>query len=201
MPTRDLANKPQTNETGNMSIISRLLIIMVAIMVPAVSYSQVETLSRADSQLKTNLLKRSKFTKSSLLDPSKFSMSHQYSMLFSAGNFGQGATGLYMNSISYRVTPSMLLRVHLGLEHSLFSSGSSQYRNGKPDNSRIVPGFDFTFRPSDDTVFHVSYGTASMRSRYPESRFLINDPGRFEETFMTSPFFSDSPDRDFMLDR
>ena len=175
-------------------MIRYILIVAVAILIPAAGYGQMTDVTQtgAGKAPVSSLLKGSKFKKSSLLDPSKISMSQQYSMLFTSGQGGSGATGLFMNTISYRYSPSMLLRVHIGVEHVLMSSAPSHLRVEQNGKSRIIPGFDFTYRPTDNTFFHVSYGTT--RSRYLDNHYLATDPSWIEGASMTSPFPRDSSD-------
>lgn len=175
-------------------MIRYILIVAVMILIPAAGYGQMTDVTQTGvgKAPVSSLLERSKFKKSSLLDPSKVSMSQQYSMLFTSGQGGSGATGLYMNTISYQFSPLMRLRVHIGLEHVLMSSASSYPRADQNGRSRVIPSFDFTYRPTDNTLLYVSYGT--MRSRYLGNHYLATDPSWIEGTSMASPFPSDSSD-------
>ena len=175
-------------------MLRRFLIIMTALFLPATGFGQVTDLVRKDTGAASSpsFLKPARAKRFSLLDPEKVSMSHQYSMLFSSGSRGRGATGVYQNTISYKFSPSMLLRVNVGVVHQLMSSSSLQTGQHKNTAGRVIPGFDFTYRPSDKMIFHVSYGMPQYHNL--NSRYTTTDPTWFEGTTTTSPLFRSSSD-------
>jgi hypothetical protein len=165
-----------------------LLMMVMVVTMPIATMAQTgSVLSNAgERSLQSSFLKSGKKTKFSLLDPAKMSMSHQYSMLFASGNGGPGATGVYQNTIAYEFSPAMLLRVNLGVVHQLTSSSSSQTGQAGNRASRIVPGFDFTYRPTENMILQVSYG---IQQRGYNNRFLATDQTWFSGANTTSRFF------------
>lgn len=115
------------------------------------------------------LLKRPVAGLARFLDPAKMSMSQSYTMAFGAGRNGHGATGLYMNSIAYQLSPGMLFRVNLGVQSVLMQNGG---HGGNGGNTRVVPGFDFTYKRGDKFLLQINYGAPSS------GRYNFHRPGQ-----------------------
>ena len=162
----------------------KILMAIILVCLPATLLAQSGPVD-ARSTFSSSLLRTGKQSKFSLLDPAKVSMSHQYSMLFGAGNLGSRAAGIYQNTISYKFSPSMLLNVNVDVVHQLKSSGSNSISQ-RSQNSRVVPGFDFTYKPTRNMIFHVSYGMATQTRL--NGRSFMSDPTWFGGTTTTSAF-------------
>lgn len=173
--------------------------LLVALMwIPGVCFGQTSGESQPDAASRAAgvLSPQAQFRRSSLLDPSKFSMTQSYTMAMSAGALGSGATGLYMNTLSYRLSPNMWMRLHLGVQH-----GWTPVRgdNGQAGQARLIPGFDWTYRPAQNMRFEVSYRTYTphMNSHYGSRRSLFGNGFSGQDAsrrLWLDPF--DSADRD-----
>jgi hypothetical protein len=91
-----------------------------------------------------------------LLDPSRLSMHHSYSLAYFSGSGGGQSVGMYMNSIGYQLAKPLYLQVDLGLVHNpgaLVGSGSPA------DGARILPNFSLRYTPSQKFTFMVDVRT------------------------------------------
>lgn len=103
----------------------------------------------------------------SLLDPSKFSMSHSYSMSYSSSGGRGRMVGLYMNTMNYRFSEPLSVTVHLGYLHQPFGTSDS---NAMMSNNAFLSGFEVTYRPKKNLFLKIEYGavplTANSYYRY-----------------------------------
>lgn len=82
----------------------------------------------------------------SLLDPSRFSMTHSYTMSFT--RFGNQTLnqGLYLNTMNFRVSDPLLMQVRIGYLHQPFGGyGTAGDANGKLFLQRAM----VQYKPSD----------------------------------------------------
>jgi hypothetical protein len=119
---------------------------------------------------KTNLFKPSELVRKpggifgSLLDPSKFSMTHSYSISFlSMGNqaFNEG---LYLNTMRYRISDPLSAQVQIGYLHQpLGAWGNSENTNGV----LFVRSATFKYQPSDGLVVRFDYAAMPSTADSP----------------------------------
>lgn len=127
--------------------------LLVSFIVPALITAQSE-----DQQ--NNILSNSQtFRKptgflDSLLDPSKFSMSHSYSLsYFSIGgkSFNQG---LYLNTMNYQVSDPLFMQVRIGYVHQPFGMmNQSSGMNGKVFIQRAM----IEYKPTKNMKLTIDY--------------------------------------------
>jgi hypothetical protein len=91
---------------------------------------------------------------SALLDNSRFSMSHSYSLnVISMGGhtFNQG---LYLNTMNFRLSDPLLMQVRLGYRHQPFGGvGLNQENSGKLFLQRAM----LRYEPTKNMVFTIDY--------------------------------------------
>lgn len=80
----------------------------------------------------------------SLLDMSRISWSHSYSVSFFSGGGTSSSVGLLQTSMLYDISDKLKLTVNLGMLHN-----PSALWNDGDSNARFLPGFRLDFRPSD----------------------------------------------------
>jgi len=78
----------------------------------------------------------------SLLDLSKVSWSHSYSVSFFSGGAMSGSVGLLNSAMLYEFSPKLSLILNLGVAHS-----GGQW--GQDRNTTLLPGFTLDYHPSD----------------------------------------------------
>ena len=90
----------------------------------------------------------------SLLDPSRFSMTHSYSLSFGRiGNYSMN-TGLYMNTMTYKIAESLTSQVRIGFMHQPFGGDNNLYRTG---SKVFVQRAMMQYKPSDKFSVTVDY--------------------------------------------
>jgi hypothetical protein len=73
-----------------------------------------------------------------LLDPSRLTMNHSYSLSYFSGPGGGQSVGMYMNSIGYQIAKPLYIQFDLGIMHNpgaLVGSGNATA------GARILPNF------------------------------------------------------------
>ena len=106
-------------------------------------------------------------SKFSLLDPSRFSMQHSYSVMYSSYGGSGHTIGLYTNQMRYNLSESIDVNVTLGWLHQptkLLVKGE----RGVTDYGQILPNVQVKYQPSDKFKLLISYET--MPGAFPESR-------------------------------
>jgi len=93
----------------------------------------------------------------SLLDLSRISFSHSYSLSYFSGGGISGTTGLYTGSIIYQLANPLTLTLNVGILHD----PSSLWGDNKITESAVfLPSGYLDWRPSDN--FHMSIGFQSI---------------------------------------
>lgn len=98
-----------------------------------------------------------------LLDPSRLQISHVVEMGFAGGERGSLGGGLYLNQLDYRLSPSLDMRLQLGVS-SVFHNSAVPGGTGQ----KLVGGAELSWRPSDSFALRLaaSRGPAPGR-RWP----------------------------------
>lgn len=113
-----------------------------------------------------------------LIDPSKITMSHSYSMSYSTSTYGNLALSDYVNTIGYSISDRMQLQVQTGIRYSPFSSFGKDFENSI--SGIYLKGASFQYQISDDSKFEFRYEQLPYNSYY--------DPFRFGGGYGYSPY-------------
>jgi len=103
------------------------------------------------------------------LDPSKFSMSHSYSLSFTSFGGQSYNQGLYLNTMMYQLSNPIKMYFQFGVQHQPF--GQNEFQN---QSQFFVSGAGFEYKPSDNfkVQFEFSQQPNSFYSPYyNRSRF------------------------------
>ncbi|MEW6042354.1 MAG: hypothetical protein AB1633_12620, partial [Elusimicrobiota bacterium] len=115
-----------------------------------------------------------------LLDPSRFSMHHMYSMQYTSGPSGSDMLGAYVNTMTYNFKMPMRLTLDLGYffrplelrtnKSNIFSNESGNF---------LVPRVTLDYQPSKNVLMSFQYIYVPSSSLYyspynPYSPFLHN---------------------------
>jgi hypothetical protein len=92
----------------------------------------------------------------SLLDPSRLSIHHSYTLSYFSGGGQSGSVGMYMSTIEYQFAQPLSVRVGLGYLHQPLGFLNS---NANPVGNEILPNFQVEWRPSENFHFQVDYLT------------------------------------------
>jgi hypothetical protein len=91
----------------------------------------------------------------SFANPSRFSMQQSYSVsAFSTGS-GSSSSGLYLNTVSYRISDPLVLSVDMGVHtpmHSTFAGNSGA--TGAEASSFVLPRVGLDYVPNDRFSMH-----------------------------------------------
>jgi len=97
----------------------------------------------------------------SLLDPSRLKMSQSYTFSYFSSGKQSGTFGLYTNTLEYRISQPLLVRVGLAYLHqplSMFNRGSQSL------NGVLLPNFQLFYQPSKS--FQLRIDVSSMPGWY-----------------------------------
>jgi hypothetical protein len=95
----------------------------------------------------------------SLLNPNRFSMHQSYSVNFASGSLGNMSSGVYLNTLSYRLADPLTLSADVGFYSPLYNSTGAFSKNGFQDprlnSSLILPHIGLEYKPSENTSFSI----------------------------------------------
>ncbi len=97
----------------------------------------------------------------SLLDPSRLKMNQSYTFSFFSTGKQSGTFGLYTNTLEYRISQPLLIKVGLAYLHqplSIFNRGSQSL------NGVLLPNFQLFYQPSKS--FQLRIDVSSMPGWY-----------------------------------
>lgn len=152
-----------------------LLMIMALALVPGFVFAQLKSQALAPNL--PEMLRSIPASTQGLLgiigfDPAKFHMSHSYSMsYFSMG--GKGMTqGLYLNTMSYRFSDPLLLKLQFGYAHQPFNA----FGRNVPlvNNGFFVSGAELIYKPLNNMTVHFQFNRLPNQSYYYMNPFLFN---------------------------
>ena len=115
-----------------------------------------------------------------LIDPARVHFSQSYALNFGTGGGTTYNAGLYTASLSYQLSDPLLLTLHMGVLHSPFSGLNRNVDIG----TKVIPGVDLSWRPSDNFMLNVSvnspnsalYNAYSPYSQYNGGFGWSSDP-------------------------
>ena len=121
--------------------------------------------------------------KSSSVDLSRFSMSQSYSMSYTSYGSGSHSSGLYLNHISYSLTPSLLLYTDIGFYNMFHTQGQSttlRSNYGLENHAApefIMPNIGLEYKPNDKFTLMLQFSNWNGLAPYQDSPFT-NFPSR-----------------------
>ena len=100
------------------------------------------------------------------LDPNKFSMSHSYTLSFASVGGHAINQGLYLNTMTYRLSNPLTMYLQVGLQHQL--SGSQPEGSNLARNQLFISRAGFEYKPSENMKlqFEFSQTPSSYYSPY-----------------------------------
>ena len=138
----------------------------------------------------------------SLLDPSRFTMRHSYTMSYgSGGGMGGGsAMGMYINTMEYRFNAPVIMRLKVAYQtgsSNLFGGNGSAYNMSYENGGQMyIPSFDIVYQPFKNTTVGIhyrdyrgEYGMNSMFGRGGFSPYGSRRSGRYRrDAFSMFPY-------------
>jgi hypothetical protein len=88
----------------------------------------------------------------SFLNPNRFSMHQSYSLSYASGSSGSMSSGLYLNTLSYRLSEPLTLSADLGLYTPISSTVPGMRQNSMmgTGSSVILPRLGLEYRPTEN---------------------------------------------------
>jgi hypothetical protein len=125
------------------SRLSKLLLAVFLIAVAGCVSAQMADRAQLDNMSRTSSLSvKPAANPFSLLDMSRISWSHSYSVSFFSGGAMSGSVGLLNSTLLYEFSPKLSLSVNLGVAHS-----AGQWGQGR--ETTVLPGFTLDYHPSE----------------------------------------------------
>ncbi len=93
-----------------------------------------------------------------ILDPSRFSMHHTYSLQYSSGSRESNMLGAYINTMTYNFNLPMQLTLDIGYFHqpqALLRSGKQL--SGQGNGSFVAPRVQLDYQPSKNVLMSLQY--------------------------------------------
>ena len=132
----------------------RILLFAVLLLAPLSAFGQYKADRQSSIFKPSDLVQRPAGIFEGLIDPSRFQMTQSYSISFLT--FGSQAfnQGLYLNTLSYRISDPLLARVQIGYMHQPFGGRSL---SGSSNGSLFVRSASLEYNPSDRTRIFFDY--------------------------------------------
>ncbi|MFH0881480.1 MAG: hypothetical protein V2A56_00680 [bacterium] len=118
---------------------------------------------------------------SGLLDPSRISMNQQFGMSYMSSG-GRGFTqGYYLNTLSYRFSAPVMLKLHLGATNNPFAQSTElpgqSAISSLLSNAEFFGGADLIWKPRDDMRLQLSFYQYPSTYSNPYGYGYGNRPG------------------------
>jgi len=128
-----------------------LTVACVLICAGSVAAQQADIAQLQTSAARTDLGVRPAPSPWSLLDASRITWSHSYSVSFFSGGGTSGSFGMLNSSMLYELSPSLHLTLNLGVLHNT----GALWGDGEYD-ATFLPGFRLDYQPSEKFFMSIS---------------------------------------------
>jgi len=130
-----------------------LYCLILSLIVYAVAVAQSEN-KQSNVLNNSQLFKKPAGFLDSLIDPSKFSMSHSYSLSYFSWGGKSFSQGLYLNTMNYQLSEPLFMQVRIGYVHQPFGiMNQSNGMNGKVFVQRAL----IEYKPSKNMRLTIDY--------------------------------------------
>lgn len=151
-----------------------ILFAILFSLIPVMAFAQLKSQDKA-IEIKQEIIRpvQDKFFGLGIFDPSKFSMSHSFSMSY----FALGGKGIsqnvYLNTMTYQIASPLLLKVQWGIQnfpHNTLAKSHPAFQSGF-----FLSGAELQYKPSDK--FEMRLQVNSMPN-YMYNRTWYDNPFR-----------------------
>ncbi len=170
--------------------LKRSVIIGFSILAPLLAWSQ----SDENNNMRFNDYLRSGggyglgLSTLGLLDPSRMSFTHSYSMTYATSGGESIMRGLFMESIGYRLSNPMFLTLNLGYLHQPYSTFDA---GGMNRSGAFVGGAALDWRPAKNMFLHFEVANYPSYSRYGYNPYWSSFPYSSPQPYPSQPSDSD----------
>ena len=93
-----------------------------------------------------------------LMNPNRFSMHQSYSVTASSSRAGTTSSGLYLNTLGYKISDPLFLYADVGMYTPIHSTVAGTQNNaGAMGTSLVLPRFGLEYKPSDRWTFNLEW--------------------------------------------
>ncbi len=132
----------------------KLAFFAMLLLVPALVQAQLKT-QTSQPPLRQAIAGPGNSLFGTLLGNNRFSMHHTFSMSFIGGAGGSLMMNSYLNTMMFRLSNPLLLKVNLGVVSFPYSSFGNQDFNRSLNQPRLFGGAELMYRASEHTFFKV----------------------------------------------
>lgn len=150
-------------------------IFAVAVLAAPVSAQFVEDAPLANRAAQSSFGSRPASTPFSLLDLSRISWSHSYSISYFSGGNGSGSLGLFNTGMLYEFSSKLSMNLSVGIAHN----PGALWGDKRNNNAEFLPGFLLDYHPSEKFRMSLSF------QRFVGNNFFPNyyDRGIFSDRY------------------
>ena len=132
-----------------------MLLLVVVFAVPGVWAQHVDHATVKDISTPSGIGVKPAVSPLSLLDASRITWSHSYSVAFFSGGSYSGSAGLLQTTMMYDISDNLKLSLNLGMTHN----PGALFNSGQEHNASFLPGVQLDWRPSENVFMSLSVQT------------------------------------------
>lgn len=158
----------------------KLAVILITILLVSSSVHaqfRTQTVNRVD--VKSGITTHAPGSLADFLSPERFYMNQSYGLTYYTGAGQSGSIGMYTNSLNFRLSNPLFLRVDLGVMHQPF--GGPKGMNDQ--NAQFLHGAELIYKPNKNFQMQVGYSTTPYNTNgygFYQNPFGYN--GMYDET-------------------
>lgn len=166
-----------------MKKLSFILSMILLVCFSAQAQFRTQTGQRVD--VKSGITTSVPGTLADFLNPERFYMNQSYGVTFYSGGGQSGSLGAYTNSLNFKLSNPLFLRVNLGIMHQPF--GGPKGVEGQ--NAQFLHGAELIYKPNKKFQMQVGYSTMPVYNNgYGIYQSPFGNYGMYDETpFMRKP--------------
>ena len=135
---------------------NRSVLFFLVMMLPALAFAQFKNQTELPDMSQA-ITKPGASILFGLFNPERFRMHHTFSASYMTGGGHGMMLNSYVNTIHYRISDPLFLRMNLGV---MFSPYNSFANNPALNNTQFFGGAELLYRPSDNTLLKVGVDIA-----------------------------------------
>jgi hypothetical protein len=140
----------------------RLLIILLIVLVPTILFGQFKT--QKSPSISQQIAEPASNIFLGFLNPDRLTMNHHFSASFMTMGGHSLMLNSYVNSINYRISDPLLLRVNLGVANTPYNSFNE---NINLNDTQFFGGAELQYKPSNSTSLSVGVNVTPYYLYYP----------------------------------
>lgn len=152
------------------------------ICVSAHAQFRTQTVNRVD--VKSGITTPVPGTLADFLNPDRFYMNQSYGLTYYTGGGQSGSVGMYTNSLNFKLSNPLFLRVDMGVMHQPFGGPK-----GVEQKAQFMHGAELIYKPNKNFQMQVGYSTTPYyNSGFGMYQNPFGNNGMYDESaFMRKP--------------